>query len=248
MIWRGSRYCVSDFVLNSAEWRSAEIHSLCLSCYSACGCDEVNFLPSSWFWVCVENCWKHRDVFVIADPCWQSEGFFVPHHFSTRRRLGVLRIWKGTHPGQLTWGISHTVRARAQPIKLGRGGRHGGCLRRWCLSSKMPFNTLQSTVFWKWLSIFLTMWSSEWISCFALLVHMAFTYLPIKLTLSQTTNSLLFIIFIFSPILPEECEQVAIWDLVLGWVEPNTYLNIPASNTCVVHQVFMTSWRSEPLY
>lgn len=54
--------------------------------------------------------------------------------------------------------------------------------------------------------------SSEWISCFALLVHVAFT-LCSELSLSEPVSSHTFTFKILSPIPPGECEQAAVWGL-----------------------------------
>ena len=113
----------------------------------------------------------------------QHHGLFCPSPHPTSEQPGGA---PGTERGhsqdswpQLAKGISHTVRRRAQQIKLVEEGK-GGHSEWWHLSSQVAFTWDGALLSWRWLNSCLPAGSSEWVPYFSSVACTAFAF-PIKL-------------------------------------------------------------------
>lgn len=100
------------------------------------------------------------------------------------------QVGSGSDLGNIIWGILK------QP-DYGRR-RKRGCSAWWCLSSQITTMHDGARLSWRRLNTCSAMGSGEWISCFALLLHMTFA-LPMEQFLSLIHKFPLLSLFWFSP-------------------------------------------------
>jgi len=157
---------------------------------------------------CFSYCWavvtQESSPFLLLIPSPQRIGWWCK------------RSWEKTQLEQPTTAAQRDIPCHmisCSAYKSGGRRSKGGTFRVMALSLQVTIMHDEALFSWRRMNTCLPIGSTEWIPNLSLLACTAFA-LPVKLSLSQSTNFLTFTLLLLSPLPPGGSEQATAWYLV----------------------------------